>query len=162
MTKRKSGKKRFYQFVYGWLLLLLFIADQTSKALIRALPVGGRVTIIPGFLRFSHIQNTGASFSSFQGMNTTLIFVSLAALGLLLYYHDSFRTRAEKIFLMLLLAGIVDNLVDRVLLGSVTDFFDLGWFPVFNIADSCLTVGVIGLIIYELFLKKTEKQRTKQ
>ena len=136
MTGRKKGGKRIYHFVYGWLFLLLIILDQASKALIRELPIGDRIMIIPGLFWLSHVQNTGASFSMFQGMNATLIFVSLAVLGLLLYYYDAFKSKAEKVFLTLLFAGIIGNLVDRVLLGGVTDLFDLGWFPVFNVADS--------------------------
>jgi signal peptidase II len=161
MKGRTGGGKRIYHFVYGWLLLLLLVVDQASKALIRQLPLGGNLTIAPGLLWLSHVQNTGASFSTFQGMNTALVFVSLAALGLLLYYHDSFRTKAEKVFLTLLFVGVIGNLVDRVLFGGVTDLFDLGWFPVFNVADSCLTIGVVGLIVYEMFWKGRKGRQKK-
>ena len=151
--------KRFYHYFYGWLLLLLLAVDQLAKALIRGLPAGERLAVIPGFLWLSHVRNTGSSFGLFQGWNAILIWVSILFLGLLLYYHDSFRTKAEKIFLTLLFMGVLGNLVDRVFLGSVTDIFDLGWFPVFNVADSCLTIGVIGLILYELFWKKERAVR---
>ena len=55
------------------------------------------------------------------------------------------------------MGGLLSNLVDRVLFGSVTDLFDLGWFPIFNVADAALVIGVIGLIVIELFRKRKKK-----
>jgi signal peptidase II len=151
--------KRFSHYLYGWLLLALLALDQLAKALIRTLPAGERLSIIPGFLWLSHVRNTGSSFGLFQGWNGVLIWVSLLFLGLLLYYHDAFRTKAERVFMTLLFVGVLGNLVDRLFLGFVTDIVDLGWFPVFNVADTCLTIGVIGLILYELFWKKRSAER---
>nr|AEO37469.1 MMGP5 [uncultured organism] len=59
----------------------------------------------------------------------------------------------ERSSYALILAGLLGNLIDRLFFGSVTDMFDLGWWPIFNVADSTLVIGVIGLVVYEIFWK---------
>ncbi len=145
--------------VYLVLFLAVLAVDQATKAAVRSLALGERLAVVPGFLWLTHAQNTGASFSLFTGNNTLLIWFSLFVLGLLLYWNDQFTTTVEKTGYVLILAGLFGNLIDRVLLGSVTDMFDLGWFPVFNVADAALTIGVLGLLAYELFWKKRDAKR---
>ena len=145
-------------------LLTLFVSalllDQASKALVRALPLNEPHAVIPGAFWITHVQNTGASFSILTGNNLLLFFIGLVALGLLIAYDDAFKTRLERVAYALLLAGITGNLLDRILFGAVTDLFDLGWFPVFNVADSALCIGVGLLILDEVWLKRKER-RTK-
>jgi len=142
-----------------WIVPVVLVLDQVVKALIRALPVGTSKTVILGFFWLTHAQNTGASFSILTGNNLLLVFVALIVLGGLLWWHDTFQTMTEKACYFLIMGGLLGNLIDRVLFGSVTDLFDLGWFPVFNVADSALVVGVIGLIVYELFGKRREAKK---
>jgi signal peptidase II len=157
--KKETNRKKIptHIFFYGILFLLLVVLDQVSKLLMRATPPGSRFEIVPGVFWLSHVTNTGASFSILQGQNALLLWVSVAALGALIYYHDEFKGTWQKVFYTLILAGIVGNLIDRVFLGAVTDLFDLGWFPVFNVADSCLSIGVIGLVAHELFRRKESR-----
>jgi len=161
MGEEPSKKKEGSWFKEQRLVLGLFLTvlDQLSKALVRHWPLGERHALIPGFFWLTHTQNTGASFSMLTGNNTLLIFVALFVLGLLLYYHDAFTTTIERLAYVLLVSGLLGNLLDRVFFGSVTDLLDLGWFPVFNLADSALVVGVALLLWCELRKRKGQRSR---
>lgn len=140
VTKKEQNVLFFTFFI------VLLLIDQLSKALVRQLPVGASRKLLPG-LWLTHAQNTGASFSILTGNNGLLAWFALIVLGILIYFYDKFVTTGERIAYVLLTAGILGNLIDRVLFGSVTDLFDLGWWPVFNIADSALVVGVLLLLV---------------
>ena len=97
-----------------------------------------------------------------SGNNTLLIFVSLMALGIIMMSVKHIK-KEHEIPLILLVAGLIGNLIDRVFRGFVVDFFDFGWWPVFNLADSAIVVGAFtdaglavtvthGLIDNSLFL----------
>ncbi len=146
---------------YGLLFLAVLAVDQLSKALIRQLPLGGSMTALPGLLQLTHVENTGASFSILAGNNQLLIWIALLVLGLLLYWHDAFTAPPERAGYALILAGLVGNLLDRLFLGAVTDLFDLGWWPVFNVADSALVVGVLTLVGYELYRKREGRREER-
>ena len=126
---------------------IIIVLDQTAKALARAyVPLGSSAQLLP-FMKLSHILNTGSAFGLFKGMNVVLIVVSILVIGYLLYKTKTIC--AEKhlpIWCGLVLGGAVGNLVDRLVFGAVTDFIDFGFWPAFNVADSALTVGVIGLL----------------
>ena len=111
-----------------------------------------------GFFSLHLLTNTGASFSLFQGMNTTFIWVSLIVIGAVLYYWDKIEEH-NKLAMILILSGILGNFIDRVLLGHVIDFIDFKIWPVFNLADSCITIGIIWLLIneYKRYLKSNSK-----
>ena len=143
------------------LFLAILLFDQGVKALVRTLPLNTPRTVIPGAFWITHVKNTGASFSILAGNNVLLLCVGLVALGLLIAYYDAFKTKIEKIAYALLVAGILGNLIDRAILGAVTDVFDLGWFPVFNVADSALVIGVALMIVDEAWLKRKEKRMKK-
>lgn len=128
---------RFFSVVFGVLLL-----DQLTKAWARTLTT----PISTPLVEFIHVTNTGASFSILQGQNLLLIGVSVLALGFLYRYRDE----VPSIVLALLAAGILGNLIDRIFLGAVTDFINLRWWPVFNVADSSLVIGVISAIVLDL------------
>ncbi|MFH1649129.1 MAG: signal peptidase II [Candidatus Woesearchaeota archaeon] len=102
------------------------------------------------------VQNTGAGFGILQGMNLALIFVYIAVFALLVWSWP--RIRQGKVFYLLIIAGLVGNLVDRIRLGYVVDWFNLGWFPVFNVADSCISIGIIGYVVTELLFERKKKK----
>ena len=106
----------------------------------------------PKFAFFHLVQNTGAGFGILKGYNLLMIIVSVIALGFFIYYFNK-----NKLACSLVVAGIIGNLVDRVLLGGVRDFIDLRIWPVFNLADSMITVG-IG--IYLISFLKSGKHRS--
>jgi signal peptidase II len=139
-------------FLYSTLIIPLIVAlDLITKYLIHSKDI--RVNII-SFLKIVPVKNTGAAFGMFVGQNIILIFVSLVIIGLISYYfYTSERTYVNMISLSLIMAGALGNLYDRVFIGFVRDFISVSKFPVFNVADSAISVGamilVIGMIIEE-------------
>ena len=132
----------------------VIVADQVAKALVRqTLDVGESVPVIDGVLWFTHVQNIGGAFGVFRGGRWA--FVALAVAVLMAIWWTVRQGRADRTVVMLGLAlvvgGTVGNAIDRVVAGTVTDFVDLGWFPVFNIADAALDVGVALIVIWLLF-----------
>jgi signal peptidase II len=141
--------------------LPLILIDQLTKWLIQThIPYGSAVQIIPGFFSLVYVSNTGAAFSIFQGNNFFFIALALVALAAVLFWliRDQFNPKKEqrlsvaaKIACSLFAAGIIGNLLDRVLKGSVVDFLDFyiqryAW-PSFNVADSCICVAAALLVL---------------
>jgi len=111
------------------------------------------IPLINNILHLTYIQNTGAGFGILKGSNTTLIFISLIIIGIILFYFDRIiKEKPTHIPVALILGGAVGNLIDRIFLGHVIDFVDFRIWPAFNIADSAITIGALLLIIY--FWKK--------
>ena len=145
------------------MFIILFVTvlflDQLTKSVINlTLDLGQSITLIPNVLWLTHVRNTGISFSFLTGNNLLLIFVVVAILGLLLFWHDQFSTPLAKVAYVLILAGLLGNLIDRILLGSVVDFVNLGWFPVFNVADSAISIAFVLLLYDELMQSKIIKK----
>jgi signal peptidase II len=136
---------------FPWLVvigILLVIADQLSKFFVRQLlPLNTIIPVARGFLYLTFIENTGAAFGSLNNTNSILIWATLIAVGLILYLWGQFpKGRLSRVCLMFILAGSLGNLIDRTFLGYVTDFADFRIWPVFNLADSMVTIGIIGLM----------------
>jgi signal peptidase II len=137
---------------------LIYAADQVTKALVVAnLEYGERVPIIGDTVQVWHLRNTGAAFSILPGAVWLFIPITIAALGMVVYFHRQFRHRAAWIHVILgaILAGSLGNLTDRVRWGYVVDFVsvgigDLRW-PAFNVADPAVVGGIILLVIYLTF-----------
>lgn len=140
--------------------------DQLTKALIsQNIALHSSRSVIPGFFNLTHIRNSGAIFGFFSQSDNQILYIfltliSLAALGLVIYYF--FKTpgkdRLMKISLAVILAGALGNLVDRVFRGYVIDFLDFyvkGWhWPSFNVADASISVGAFFLIFILLFKRR--------
>ncbi len=116
------------------------------------------LTIIDGFLYLDAVTNTGAAFSIFSGNALVLGFVSLfaaLAIAAVAIITVNYRNGFLRAGLIMILGGAIGNMVDRFAFGYVRDFVDLdwifSWLGVFNFADSCLTVGVVVLLIYVIF-----------
>ncbi len=145
---------------YG-LAALVVLVDQVTKAVVRAtLDLHESVTVIPGLLDITHVQNTGAAFgilnaTDFPYKPAFMLAVAVAALAAIAYYARRLGPRepGARAGLTLVLAGAVGNLIDRATSGSVTDFVDLYWhgwhFWAFNVADAAITVGA-ALVILDL------------
>jgi signal peptidase II len=131
----------------------ILLLDQLSKAVVRAfLPIGH--SFPPDTpIRLTHVTNTGAAFGLFQGSGTVLTVVALVGVVLLLLYYRSFGLRHPllRVSLALQLGGALGNLTDRLRQGYVTDFIDLRVWPIFNLADSAITIGAFLLIAVALF-----------
>jgi len=138
--------------VFWTIALGALAADQAVKALVRTkMTEGDSIPVWPGVLEIAYVRNQGAAFGMLQGATpifvatTTLVLIAIAA-----YWRRSRPTAWPVVVgLALVTGGAVGNLIDRVMLGGrVTDFIyvSLIRFPVFNIADSCIFVGVVLLI----------------
>ena len=118
---------------YAIAILIIFL-DQLSKYFVKTY--------------FTYTTNTGAAFGILQGQRTFLIFITIIILGVIFYY-----AKLHPIALGFLFGGAIGNLIDRIFLGRVIDFIDLGFWPSFNIADSSNTLGV-GILLF-LWLQET-------
>ncbi|MGC9361116.1 MAG: signal peptidase II, partial [Anaerolineae bacterium] len=107
---------------------------------------------------FTHARNTGAAFGLFGGMNAVFIILALVVVTaiLVIYRHLAEQSWLLRAALALQLGGAVGNLIDRVTVGYVTDFFNLRWWPIFNVADASIVVGTVMLAIYALFFDQGE------
>ena len=102
---------------------------------------------------FEFTKNYGAGFGLLQHQKWLLILIALVVIGVILFYYKKIPdVTSVRVFVALVLGGVVGNLVDRIAFGYVTDFVRIWIWPAFNFADVASTAGVIGLIIY--FLKK--------
>lgn len=144
------------------LLYVLFSAgivalDQFTKYLTVAnIPLYSNIPLLPGVVRLTYVQNTGAAFSMFQGMQWLFVLVFLALTVLLLweYYRSPLPfTRLERLCLAAVYGGGLGNMLDRVRLGYVVDMIETEFivFPVFNVADCFICCGCILLMVHMIF-----------
>ena len=142
--------------LYAVLVVALVALDQLVKYLVvQNIPLGEYVPFLPHILDLTYVQNTGAAFSLFSEHTWLLTLVSLVMSVLLLaaLVRGFFRHPFGRISLALLLAGAVGNLIDRALLGFVTDMFETTFvhFAIFNVADIGVVVGGILLCLHVIF-----------
>lgn len=154
---------------YLWsLAALVFLLDAWSKAwALRSLPRDHSIEILGDFFRLSYVRNTGVAFGLFADRGLSLGWVSLVALVLVmaLAFRASARRWGRATSLGLILGGALGNLVDRMRWGSVVDFFDVGvgqvrW-PVFNVADASISIGVALWAAQLLFARPTPEEMTE-
>jgi signal peptidase II len=142
---------------YGLLVLIagvIILIDQLSKAYIRANFIEGVDMWAPWnwmlpYARILYVSNTGAAFGMLKGMGGVFTILAILVSLANIYYFPrvSEKDWALRLAMGLQLAGALGNLIDRVVYGNVTDFISVGNFPVFNIADASITIGVIVLIL---------------
>lgn len=133
------------------LAIFFIVLDQIIKLFINNVFVyGENIVIVPDFFRITKIHNFGAAWSLFSGGRYILIIIAICAFGILFSYEKYFRYKERTVFAFALIyGGLFGNMIDRLLLGYVVDYLELiiiGYhFPVFNLADMCLTAGFILL-----------------
>jgi signal peptidase II len=159
MNARVAAADRTRWLVTTSLVLLVLILDQATKiwavATLGPQPYTRTIVLGPEWLRLIYTQNTGVAFSLFQGMPLFFTVTSIVITLGLIYAYAAYlpnRQRWVQIAMGLLLGGAIGNIVDRLRLGYVVDFIAVGWWPVFNIADSAITVGVTMLAGYLIFV----------
>lgn len=146
---------------YGLAVLVLAV-DQAVKAWLRArLPVGDTIPVWPGVFHITHTQNRGMAFSLLEGKTPLLILAALVVIGVIVVVQSRAGARLPRLLgwsLALPLGGALGNLTDRVRLQYVTDLFDFRLinFPVFNVADAAITVGIALLAWRTLTLREEE------
>ncbi len=134
------------------------LADQITKALaLRFLSSVPTVPVLPGVFHLTLVENTGVAFGLFRGQGLAVTLATLAVLaGLGWSALHGTRQRPSRWTVLgvgLILGGALGNLADRARLGAVVDFLDFRVWPVFNLADSCITVGA-ALVALQLLSKR--------
>lgn len=137
---------------------IVLIADQLSKLLIQHVSALQDVEIIRDFFYLTYVKNTGAAWSMFSDMTGVLTLISAVAVGVMLWYIVVKKPKGLTLVSVAMMAGgAAGNMVDRLFLQYVRDFlhfYIFGYdFPVFNIADIALCVGV-GLLVLAAFLEE--------
>ena len=134
--------------------LFIVLIDIVSKQLVSHFLVEGEsIVIIPKFFSLTFAKNTGVAFSMLEGMNIFIVIVTIIVIWCIIRYilHSSYLFY-EVVGYSFIIGGAIGNLIDRIIYGYVIDFFDfniLGYdFPVFNIADSAIVIGVILIVIF--------------
>lgn len=144
----------------GWVFVAtasaILICDQIAKAAARAhLQFAQPVAFVPGVVRLVLVHNTGAAFGLFQGGRPVFLLTSLLVLFAIAAYWWRVRPTAWPVVIALAMiaGGSLGNLIDRALVGQVTDFFEFTFveFPVFNVADMGIVGGVALLMLWVLF-----------
>jgi signal peptidase II len=146
-TSRRTGL-----LVALGLALAVFGLDQWLKAIVEgAMRPGESITVVPGFLSITHIQNDGGAFGILGGSQSVLLAGSVVAVGIVLWMLLAGRSsRLTTLACGLILGGAAGNLLDRLTTGEVTDYVHFSFWYVFNAADAAITVGVAILLLTSL------------
>lgn len=154
MEKQKKNKILVYAIIF---VLIILIVDQVTKIIFINQPVP--IVIIQGVLEFQKVENTGGAFGVGQNNISMFVITNIVVLGLIMRFIWLQQERMDRktlTILLVILAGGLGNVVDRIFRGYVVDFiriFPSSHFPVFNIADICITIGWVSLAF--LFAKYT-------
>ena len=137
------------------LTFIIVLIDLLSKIVVsKYIELNESIRLIKGFLNLTYVRNTGAAFSIFDDSTFFVLVISaLIIVGIILYvYNNRPSKNIEKISYAFILGGAIGNFLDRVINGYVIDFIDIKIFsynyPIFNLADSFIVIGVIILMIY--------------
>jgi len=152
--------------LYYALAILVIILDQASKwAVAKFMEIGETIPLWEGVFHLTSHRNAGAAFGILQNQRWFFIVITLAVIAGLIFYLR--RTRANQPLLStglaFILGGAIGNFIDRLFFGKVVDFFHfvLIDFPIFNIADSAITIGVSLIILDALLDTKRNKNKTE-
>lgn len=153
--------------MYELAIILLIGIDQFVKMwALNELKYKGAITVIENVFNLTYVENRGAAFGLFQ--NNQIVFVAVAIIasivGLYVLHSNKINSKICKFSIVLIIAGALGNLIDRVRLDFVVDYFDFVfiWNYVFNLADCFIVVGTILLCIYVVFFDdNTKKEKIK-
>ncbi len=143
----------------GLIFSFLVILDQFFKYLvIMSLSSDDHLTILPGILWLTCVRNTGAAFGLAKGISFYISVVGILGLAIIFFWYADliFKYRYGAYGASILAAGALGNLIDRLKFGYVIDYLDVGFWPVFNFADICITIGVVSILI--MFLKELKEK----
>ncbi|MDP2921640.1 MAG: signal peptidase II [Candidatus Omnitrophota bacterium] len=159
-------RKKISSLLSVFSIFLILLIDQASKFLISSsLSQGQSIPIIKGVLHITFVKNTGAAFGLLKNSTYFFILVSVAAVvvigAILIRSLKSGKFLQNPLFnfsLILIISGAIGNLIDRVRFLYVIDFIDFRIWPVFNVADSAITIGTV-LLIFSLSKKPPQPNR---
>lgn len=144
----------------GILTIILVIIDQLSKYYIQStMMLGESIPVWEDIFHITYILNSGAAFGMMANQTAFFIVLALAIVGAVIYFYPTIRreSRVMKLGIGLLLGGAIGNLIDRVQIGMVVDFFDFRIWPIFNIADIGIVCGA-GIILAVSFLTRDKSE----
>ncbi len=166
-TRSNARRRIIFEVSMIVLLVLLVVADQVTKICVKNLYETGEWTstqVIKNFFYFTYVENTGSAWSFLSDVSWAQTFfkiitgVALVLFAFYYYFVTKKRYKWLKVALVLIIAGTIGNFIDRLAYNYVVDFLSFIFgdyhFPVFNLADSFMTVGIIMLLIHYLFLDK--------
>jgi len=148
-----AGRRRLAWLIGG----VILIFDQFTKYLVIVnFTPGQSIPALPPVMYFTYVQNTGAAFGFLKGQQTLFIVLSVL---IIIWITRELLTKSMQSKIMLwgcsfVLGGAVGNLIDRLRFGYVVDFIDFRVWPVFNIADSAITVGIALLMAYTMVMMR--------
>lgn len=153
-------------YVYYLVAILIVILDQLSKWwIVQEMAIGERIPIIENFLYITSHRNQGAAWGILQGQMTFFYIVTIIVV-IFVVYHIQKYGKENPFFgytMAIILGGAIGNFIDRLFRKEVVDFIDVypfGYnFPIFNVADSALTIGVLLMIIYILFIEGKQEKK---
>lgn len=156
--------------IYYVIALIVFLVDQGSKWLVKTnMDLGQQISVIGDFFYITSHRNRGAAFGILQDQRWFFIVVTIIVVVALVWYIQKIKSQPDKLLplaLSLVLAGAIGNFLDRLLMGEVVDFFKFNFgsytFPIFNVADSAIVVGVALIILDTLLESRREKRREDQ
>ena len=156
-----------FYWISGIIGALLIAADQLSKYwAVHVLQPVGTLPAVPGIFNFTFLENgnSGGAWGIFSGKQGFLVLFSVILMIVILYLiiAKKVTNRMAVLSLILILAGGIGNLIDRLMQGFVVDFIQFDFwqsFPIFNVADICVTVGIILFCIYILFIEGKDKKK---
>lgn len=153
-------------FLYYIFAAVIIGIDQWTKYLtVTHIPLHDVVEVIPGFLSWMYLQNSGAAWSILEGQMWFFYLITLVVVGVIIYYLQKYgkNSRLLSIALAFILAGAVGNFIDRLRIEYVVDMIRLEFidFPIFNVADMSLSIGVALMLLY-VVLDETDKKRKSQ
>jgi len=124
---------------------VVFVADRVTKNLVSSdVPYGTEFPVVDHPVRITNIHNSGAAFGLAPALALVFLVASVVvAIALVVYVATHRNDLVVDVLLGLILGGTIGNGFDRVMYGTVTDFISLHWFPVFNVADSAVSIGVV-------------------
>jgi signal peptidase II len=145
--RRRQTKARWWRF--GALAAFALVADQITKAIVRGnVEPHETIDVFPGF-HISRVTNQGIAFGLFPGRQGAVAILTVAALCAIAVALAGLVARNDTVAAGagLLVGGSLGNLIDRLAHGEVTDFLDPARWPAFNVADCCITVGAVLIVL---------------
>ena len=138
-------REKRYAILFTAVALVTIVLDQLAKYLIATMKPAWDL----GFLSIHFVQNTGAGFGILKGQMALLAVIStIVVTAVIFYYHKIPQEKLAQVLFGSFLGGVAGNLIDRIFRQYVVDFIDVGFWPVFNIADAAISVSVVGLVLY--------------
>lgn len=136
------------------ILAITLLIDQLTKWLVRAnMMLGESIPVINNVFHLTYIENPGAAFGMFANKTYFFVFFTIIVIGMMLYLYIKQPNKRSMLScsLALVVSGAIGNLIDRVAKGTVTDMFDFHIWPVFNIADMAVVIGLLYLAYRLIF-----------